>query len=672
MIYLFLIFISTLFLYISTLSNTVYGGDAGDLVSAVLAKGFSHPPGYPLYTIFGRLFLNLPTNILTPAGKVTLISTFSTIFALILTYSILHILFGKKLNKTIALITVLILSVNYLIWLYAIVPEVFPLNTFIILFILFNSLKFRRTGKNIWLCLLFFSLTIGISHHHTYILIIPSVVVLIWNQLHKLRLTISKVFFLLLSFGIGLIPLIYLPITASQHPEIIWGKANTFSGFIGLLTRQAYGTFVPGFFISNSPIHRFIQLTNIHFFILSDFTLIGYFMIIVGIIIIIRSKLLDKKEKTAVFLALFLFGPFFFFYANFPLRDKFDLATVERFMLVFYFLLAIPYYFGLQWFFSKLTQLIKHLVRKPILFITVALLLLFIMPIGLMIKNYRRLILLKKTQIAEKLGRDVLKTVQPNSIVLLSGDTLLFNTQYVFYSNKKNYKDKIVIQASKITVDYYQKSLKSNYSKLIFSKKNSYGVGDFITNNVKNFTIYSNDKYSLPSNFPYKWIVQGLLFRLVPRDYNNTLEVEKTIQIFWNTAENKNLANYYLINRNHWLNYFPNDILRIYATGHQNTAYYYLSTNQPKLAFPHIKQAIVLNPEDLDSLFLQSVYYAKTNDCAQAEKSIIQALEKNKDKLYLFQLDQLNQCYKDEANKQRIQNLIKKYSDQPLKKLINQ
>jgi len=665
----------SILLYLFTLSNTIYGGDAGDLVSAILTKGFAHPPGYPLYTIIGRFFLYLPFNFLTTAGKITLISLISTVLSLIITYLILKILFAKNFNGSIALATISILFVNYLIWLYAIVPEVFPLNTLITLGILYSGLKYKNTDKLIWLAFSLFLTGLGICHHHTFILILPSLFILIYKDFKKIFASFKKVAFLLLSFIIGLLPLIYLPIVSQTNPEISWAGADKLAELISLLTRQVYGSFVPGQFISNLPIQRFIQLVNLNFFIFYDFTLVGYLSIIAGLIILLKSKIVKKTEKIAIFSALFLFGPFFVFYANFPLRDKFLLATVERFMIIFYFLLSVPLYLGLNWLFKKILKVFKIILgNKYKTIIPIIITLFFIFPIALGVKNYQKLVNLKKYSIAEKLGKDILNNADKKSLILLYIDTPLFNTQYVYFNNKNNYPDKIVLHAAKLPFDYYQKAIKLHYPKINFEKNKSYNLGDFILDNTKNYNIYSTDKYDLPSSFPYKWIVQGLLFKVVPKDYNDISEAEKTIETFWNSAENKNLADFYLTNSSYWLNYFPNDILRVYATGYQNTAYYYLSINKPDLALSHIKQALILNPTDTDSLYLQSIYYEEIGNCPQAEESIMKALSATqfKDNLYFNQLEKVVGCYKDQIDINRLKaiiNKIKKSNSTLLKKI---
>ena len=44
-------------LYLATTCPTVYFGDSGELIAAADSLGVAHPPGYPLYTLLGRLML---------------------------------------------------------------------------------------------------------------------------------------------------------------------------------------------------------------------------------------------------------------------------------------------------------------------------------------------------------------------------------------------------------------------------------------------------------------------------------------------------------------------------------------------------------------------------------------------------------------------------------------
>src|SRR4030042_2709315 len=55
-----IIFLLTFIIYVKNLSPTVFGGDSGDFLTAILTNGVPHPSGYPLYTMIGILFNNFP------------------------------------------------------------------------------------------------------------------------------------------------------------------------------------------------------------------------------------------------------------------------------------------------------------------------------------------------------------------------------------------------------------------------------------------------------------------------------------------------------------------------------------------------------------------------------------------------------------------------------------
>src|SRR5438093_10998389 len=53
-----------LMLYLRTLCPTVYMGDSGEICTAITTGGVIHPPGYPLFSLLGRIAL-----FLVPGGE---------------------------------------------------------------------------------------------------------------------------------------------------------------------------------------------------------------------------------------------------------------------------------------------------------------------------------------------------------------------------------------------------------------------------------------------------------------------------------------------------------------------------------------------------------------------------------------------------------------------------
>ena len=52
-----------LVVYVSTLYPSAPGGDSGELIVAAHKLGVAHPPGYPLYTLAGKLATLVPVGI---------------------------------------------------------------------------------------------------------------------------------------------------------------------------------------------------------------------------------------------------------------------------------------------------------------------------------------------------------------------------------------------------------------------------------------------------------------------------------------------------------------------------------------------------------------------------------------------------------------------------------
>src|SRR5919201_6688282 len=59
-------------LYLATAARDIVFGDTPELTTAAITLGVPHPPGYPLWTMLGWLFAQLPID--GPAFRVALLS----------------------------------------------------------------------------------------------------------------------------------------------------------------------------------------------------------------------------------------------------------------------------------------------------------------------------------------------------------------------------------------------------------------------------------------------------------------------------------------------------------------------------------------------------------------------------------------------------------------------
>src|SRR3989338_9970093 len=163
-----IIFIFWVIYYTYFQTSSIYGGDAGDLVTAAYLRGVAHPPGYPLYTFIGHLLTKLPFN--TVAWRVGLLSSIPSAATLTMLYLLLRMVSKKIILPLIAVST---LGFTYLFWLYAIVPEVFALHTLFVITLTYLLFRWSNTRIPRYLYLFIFILGLSLTNHHIILLMIP-------------------------------------------------------------------------------------------------------------------------------------------------------------------------------------------------------------------------------------------------------------------------------------------------------------------------------------------------------------------------------------------------------------------------------------------------------------------------------------------------------------------
>ncbi|MCY4459856.1 MAG: DUF2723 domain-containing protein, partial [Albidovulum sp.] len=78
-------FAAPLLLYAMTMPRTVYLEDDGLFLAVARHLGVAHPPGYPLYTLLGYVFMQLPFS--TPAAAGHFYSAFFGALACSMVYA---------------------------------------------------------------------------------------------------------------------------------------------------------------------------------------------------------------------------------------------------------------------------------------------------------------------------------------------------------------------------------------------------------------------------------------------------------------------------------------------------------------------------------------------------------------------------------------------------------
>ena len=225
-------------MYVSTLCPTVVGGDSGELITAAYTGGVAHPPGYPLYTVFVKLFTCIPFG--SVAWRANLFSAVcNTAAAVVLMLAVR----AWSRSAWAGLLAGGLFAFSPVVWRYSVVAEVFALNNLFIALLWFLASGYWRTRGRKTAYLGAFVFGLGMSHHHTLVFYgAPIVLWVLWHGRRDL-LRPKPLVILSLLFLAGLLPYLYLPVASARTGLGSWGDATTLQGFLDHLLRREYGTF---------------------------------------------------------------------------------------------------------------------------------------------------------------------------------------------------------------------------------------------------------------------------------------------------------------------------------------------------------------------------------------------------------------------------------------------
>ncbi|HEX7400627.1 MAG TPA: DUF2723 domain-containing protein, partial [candidate division Zixibacteria bacterium] len=249
-----IIFVLTLGIYLFTLCPTIYWEDSAAFSSVHVLLGIPHSPGFPLYVLLGRLFLLLPIG--NSAFLSNLMSAFWGSLSLVILFLLISLLKRSDQDRSkprtllfplSGAVGILFLAFTSSFWLQTIRAEVYTLNVFFTLILIFLSIKWADSTTSIISSqlLLLFSFIFGLSLANHPLLIITLAPAFLLHYLMTdakrflvpTRLMLGIVFVLL-----GTSIYLYLPIRANLSPAINWGNPDTLPGLISYLLRTSQPT----------------------------------------------------------------------------------------------------------------------------------------------------------------------------------------------------------------------------------------------------------------------------------------------------------------------------------------------------------------------------------------------------------------------------------------------
>lgn len=488
--------IVSFFLFLFFQAQGIYGGDSGDLVTAAVSFGVPHPPGYPLYTLLGWVVSRFPWS--SPAWRVGLLSSIPHAITVVMVYALVVRLTKQK---TAGVFAAAALAGNYLFFLYSVTPEVFALFDVFIVSLTYLLILWSETKESKYMYLASFVFGLSLSHHHVILFLVPALAY--WVYMHKQLLHRHSLIRLFAYWLIGLLPYLYLPIAGNGASIINWNRPADVTSFVRLITRADYGTFVSGGYYGNLISQRITQVKAYGQFILLDWTALGIALALIGFVWLWITR---RQVFWFLLLALVFLGPGFFFYASFPLVNRFTLGTYERFLLPSYTLLATAMGLGVA-------AVIHFSLKRSRLFRLGVLIVLFCLPAIMFAMTIWRFWGLSTDMTADALGQDILASVDPHSILFLSRDTPLFTTEYMRYAVGFR-TDVMAIHASRLATSDYPRVLARAFPDLVIPEKTGETfLPELVRLNRERYPIFS--VYPLSVGAGLAWVQEGLVYRLI-------------------------------------------------------------------------------------------------------------------------------------------------------------
>ncbi len=475
---IYIIFILFMFIYFYSVPPAYNCDDSPETTLAYYTLGIQHPPGYPLPTLIGKIFMSIPCG--NFMFRANLISVLFNILAGFFIFLIVEKIFKNfstdlLINNFISLFSSAVYLFNYSSWLQGIIAKgsIYSLNAFFTVLVVY--LLFQNNKKYFYLFSFLYGLSMG-NHWTSMIVLLPAIIIyLIFNRkLINTKIIINSIVFFIIGFSIYL----FVFIRNSTQPIYSWGDIKTIKDFIWLFTRAQYS----GIETKHTIFHTFDLL----YFYFKNLLLKEFLPLLIIIIIPVIAMLYKKIKNIIIFILTAYFS---------LIISVTSLATPPANTQW----LIKPYLVSSNIFVSilialSLFELLKNF-KKTIIF--VGILIIFI-TIKINYPGYRYYF------IGYDYSKNLVKTASKGSIVISEGDMNIGAVLYETLINKNEFIPFITVVS---LYDWYRKQIKRNFSEINLPEKSD------ITTYLKNFINLNLDKDIFYTNvYNEEWIKDINLF----------------------------------------------------------------------------------------------------------------------------------------------------------------
>lgn len=513
----YLLSLAVFYILLTCVPASIYSGDDGETVTASCTLGIQHPPGYPLFSLIGKIFSLIPLG--EPAFRVCLMSVF---FAC-LNFLLIYFFFTRLLKSCVssafpvafALVPSLLYAAGYTIFQQSLIAKggIYTLNNFFTILISFTLLEMHLTPSSkkwMYMFAFLFGLSLG-NHLMLEIITLPAYLSVIFLsgalKEKKLRDFAAAAVF----FASGIIIYAYLPVRA--HTALLnWGDPSNLENFIQVITRWQYiGSEIAKSF--SSAFNQFLKF----------FTSAGYAMLWAGLVSAFFGAyfLLKRCRNYAIYLLLIpainLLAVTL--YLNLP-KDR--IFVMETYLTPVYFPIAILCGLGFFFISQKLSSIFRTDAFKAAAVL------------GILLFTAQTVLFYPKLDksryfFAYDFNRNILNSLEENSVIFLTGDGVVFPCWYLQYV--KHFRpDVTIIGSAVLPMEWVRANVKRQNpnlqmptikNKKIGTESTGYIIDAIIKMNFARYNFYFSynkpEENALDKNL--RLMPKGMIHKVIPEPY---------------------------------------------------------------------------------------------------------------------------------------------------------
>lgn len=456
-----------LLVYLRTLAPTVSFIDSGELAAVACTLGIAHPTGYPLFTLLGWIFAQLPLG----SEEIVRLNVMAAIFCatgVFFFFLLMHFLLSLLVQRLSSLPkgirhsehsvvlaasvgASLLLAFSETYWSQAVAIEVYALHT---LFLGLVSYAFIRAAfydqysraremplwidQSKWWWAFAFFLGLSFTNHMTTILLAPGFVFLYFATQGNNRRSWKRIGVMSVPFLVGLSVYLYLPIRAAQVPVLNWGNPTSLERLFWHLSGKQYRVWI---FSSMETAGR--QLTYFLESLPGEHGFAGLLLAFLGTVVLWRSNI-----KLGVGI-LVLFATCVFYSINYDIHD------IDSYFLLAYFCVALLAGAGLL----KLGLVLVGRIKSP----APVLVMIGLMPLVLHYGSADE----SENYLVEDYTMNMFNSLQPRALILSFQWDYWLSASYYYQFVKDVRPDVAVVDKELLRRSWYFAELEQRYPWLL-------------------------------------------------------------------------------------------------------------------------------------------------------------------------------------------------------------